>query len=198
MGPHIGLIVLAAGGAMRMGTPKQMLPYRGRSLLRHAAESAAASDLRPVIVVLGAHAARLEPELAGLPVEVALNPDWEKGLGSSIRAGMQALRDTPDVEGVVLTLCDQPLVSPDILGKFVAAYQSTGKPLIAAEYQGTLGVPALFDRQFFSHLEQLADGTGARCDIGAAAGALYSVPFPAGAFDIDTPQDYERLKALAE
>jgi molybdenum cofactor cytidylyltransferase len=198
MKPQVGLIVLAAGGATRMGLLKQLLPYHGRSLLRHAAESAAASGLSPVIVVLGANADRLEPELEGLPVQVARNADWETGLSSSIRTGIRALQSAADVAAVVLTLCDQPLVGPDLLRQFVEAYRKTGKPVIASEYQGTLGVPVLFERRYFEKLERLEDGDSPRCLIGVAGKAIHSVPFPAGAFDVDTPQDYERLRALTE
>ena len=121
---RIGLVLLAAGGATRMGTAKQLLPYLGRSLLRHAAEVAVASGLAPVLVVLGAQADRLETELAGLQVGIVTNDEWEKGMGGSIRAGIRAMQAaaTAGVEAVVFTVCDQPLVGPDVIGRLVEGY----------------------------------------------------------------------------
>ena len=194
---RIGLVLLAAGGATRMGTAKQLLPYLGRSLLRHAAEVAVASGLAPVLVVLGAQADRLEPELAGLQVGIVTNDEWEKGMGGSIRAGIRAMQAaTAGVEAVVFTVCDQPLVGPDVIGRLVEGYLVTGKPVVASEYRGTLGVPALFARRYFPHLSGLADGGGAKRLIAGAGNAVHAVPFLGGAFDIDTPQDYERLRAV--
>jgi molybdenum cofactor cytidylyltransferase len=194
---RIGAILLAAGGATRMGAPKQLLAFRGRSLLRHAAETALGVPLSPVIVVLGASADRLLGELDSLAVQVVRNDDWERGLGTSIRAGLRALRaSAPDARAVVLMLCDQPLVGPELLRRLATAYEETGATVVASEYEGTLGVPALFDRVLFPELETLADGQGAKGVI-AAAERVRAVPFPGGAFDVDTPRDYERLRSLA-
>lgn len=196
MTPPIGLILLAAGGATRMGTPKQLLRYRGRTLLRHAAEVAVASGLTPVLVVLGAQADILKVQLTGLPVRTVVHEEWDKGVGGSIRAGIQALQAaSAHVEAVVITLCDQPLVGPDDVARLVESHRATGKPIVASAYGGTLGVPALFDRGYFPQLAELADKGGAKQVIAHAAGAVHAIPFPAGAFDIDTPQDYQRLRA---
>ncbi len=99
--PAIGLIILAAGGSTRLGAPKQLLEYGGKTLIRRAAETALATPFRPVIVVLGAEAARVKDELAGLDVLIIENPAWPSGMGSSIRAGMALL---PDADAVLLTL----------------------------------------------------------------------------------------------
>ena len=90
---NVGIVMLAAGGSTRMGTPKQLLPFRGRTLLRHAALTALESVCRPVVIVLGAHADALRPELDGLDVHVVENKDWPEGMSSSLRVGMQALME---------------------------------------------------------------------------------------------------------
>src|SRR5258708_39740897 len=112
----IAIMILAAGGSARMGEPKQLLPYRGSTLIRHAAETAVASGCRPVIVVLGAHADRLAAEVSELAVSVAINEQWASGIGSSIRCGIEHLTAiAPAAQAVVITLCDQPLVSAGII-----------------------------------------------------------------------------------
>jgi CTP:molybdopterin cytidylyltransferase MocA len=78
----VAAVVLAAGGSTRMGRPKQLLPWRGRSLLWRAADVALEAGCSPVVVVLGAAADRLRPELDGIPVTVVENPDWEQGPGT--------------------------------------------------------------------------------------------------------------------
>ena len=194
-GSAVGVVILAAGASTRMGTPKQLLPLQGRSFLRHAAETALASVCQPVVVVLGAYAERLRQEVEDLPVQVVENLRWAEGMSSSVGAGVAALEATPDkISAVVLTLCDQPFVSAEVINQIVEAYHVTGKPIVASEYAGTLGVPALFSRTFFSELKALRRGEGAKQVIAKHAHEVFGVPFPEGAIDIDTPKDYEQFQ----
>lgn len=189
---RIGLLVLAAGGSARLGTPKQLLSYGGQTLLRRAAETALASVCRPVVVVLGAQAARCRDELSGLSVEVVENTRWAEGMGTSLRAGLDAL--TADIEGVVICLCDQPLLSSQVIDALVTAHHKTGGPIAACEYGGTVGVPALFSRALFPELRELAEG--AKPLLRRYGAQVAAVPFPGGVLDIDTPRDYEHLETL--
>ena len=196
MRPNVGLILLAAGGSSRLGHPKQLLPYQGRTLLRHAAETALLSACRPVVVVLGSEPDRLRPELTGLEVLVANNPDWEQGMGSSIRAGLAALEaSAPDMGGVVLMLCDQPLITSASLGALVQSHLDTGSPLVVSEYGGTRGVPAFFSHALFPELRALKDAQGAKAVIAAHAAEAVALPLPAGVWDVDTAEDFERLRS---
>ena len=191
----VGAIVLAAGASTRMGTPKQLLDFQGRSFLRHTVEIVVASICKPIVVVLGAYAEKIRPEVNHLPVLVVENPQWQDGMGASIQVGMTALNAaTEEIEGVVLTLCDQPFVSCDVINQLVAAYHSTGQGIIASEYAGTLGVPALFSRKFFSDLLNLQTTSGAKQVIKKYSHEVFPLPFAAGAIDVDTPQDYEELQ----
>lgn len=197
--PAVGVVILAAGASTRMGTPKQLLPYRGRSLLRHAAETALTSVCHPIIVVLGANAERLRQEVKDLPVQVVENLRWVEGMSSSIRAGVAALDAEPDkTSAVVLALCDQPFVSAQVINHLVEAYHFTGKPVVASEYSGTLGVPALFSRTLFSEIKALRGGEGAKQVITKYAHDVLGVPFPEGAIDVDTPKDYEQFRSMVE
>lgn len=196
MTPATGLILLAAGGSSRLGRPKQLLLYQGRTLLRHAAETAFASGCRPVVVVLGAQADRLRAEIAGLEVVIADNPDWARGMGSSVRAGLRALEaSAPDAAGVVLMLCDQPLITAASLDALVQSHIDTSAPLVASEYGGTRGVPAFFGRSLFPDLLALKGEQGAKAVLAAHASEVVALPLPAGVWDVDTASDYERLQA---
>ncbi len=195
----IAIVVLAAGASTRMGVPKQLLRVHGRSLVRHAVEAALGSSCRPVIVVLGAHGEAVQSELEGLPVRIVRNENWSQGLSTSIRAGIAALPSAPDSpEAIVLTLCDQPFVGADSIEALVAAYRSTGRPIVASQYGGTLGVPTLFSRALLPELLALEGDTGARQVIQAHASSVWPVPCPQGAVDLDTPEDHAAIRSTED
>lgn len=190
----IGIIILAAGASTRLGTPKQLLQYQGRSLLRHTAEVAIASGCRPIVVVLGAQVERLAGEVQQLPVYVVENKRWADGMSSSIQTGLTVLQSLhPSVEAVVILLCDQPHVSASLVQQLIEVYQRTGNSIVASEYADTVGVPALFSHVMFPVLMTLQADRGARYAIQTREQAIARVPFPLGAIDIDTPSDYEQF-----
>ena len=199
----IGVIVLAAGAARRMGRSKQLLPYRGQSFLRRAVATAVASRCVSVIVVLGADADRHEEELQDFLLEGKTqkieNTNWEEGMGASIRVGITALVGTSkELAAATIMLCDQPLISADYLNQLADIYQRTGKTIVASEYKDRVGVPALFARAHFAELMALRGSEGARNLIAQHYHDVERVPFPQGAIDIDTPQEYEQLLAKSK
>jgi molybdenum cofactor cytidylyltransferase len=191
-------MILAAGSSSRLGRPKQLLPFRGRSLLRHAAETALASVCRPVVVVLGAFAERLTGELSGLPVTVAMNQQWTEGMSSSIRAGLKALGgEDAAPNAVVIILCDQPLVTARFLDRLVAVHQASGRGIVAAEYAGEAGVPALFSRAYYAELAALRGSRGAQALIVRNAKEGARIALPEAAIDVDRLEDMLLLGHLA-
>ncbi len=175
------LILLAAGASTRLGRPKQLLPFRGQSLLRHAAQTALAASCRPVVVVLGAGDERLRPELAGLPVQTVFNPHWTEGVASSIRAGIEAVA----AEAALFMLCDQPFVTAEMLDRIARCHRQDRAAIVASEYEGALGAPALFSREFFPELAALKGDAGAKKILLRHADRLARVPMPEAAFDVD-------------
>jgi molybdenum cofactor cytidylyltransferase len=193
----IAIMILAAGASTRMGTPKQLLLYQGRSFLQYTTEIAIASVCQPVVVVVGANSEQIHRQIKHLPVKVVNNLDWVLGMSTSIKSGIELLNNLPQkIEAVVITLCDQPFVSPQIINQLVDAYYSTKKPIVACEYAGTLGVPALFSQRFFSELAALKETSGAKKVINHNLKEVFSIPFPLGDIDIDTPKDYEQLQSI--
>jgi molybdenum cofactor cytidylyltransferase len=192
----VGAVILAAGSSSRMGSPKQTLPYRGESLLRRAALAALGAGCRPVIVVTGAHAELSRRELEGLDVREVSNPFWETGMASSVRAGVEGLVGADaGAEAAVLLLCDQPHVTADVVSGLVAAHRASGRPVVASEYGGSFGVPALFHRTLFAELARLEGAAGAKQVIKRHAPQAHFLPFPRGVVDVDTPDDFSRLVA---
>jgi molybdenum cofactor cytidylyltransferase len=199
--PSVALVLLAAGASTRMGRAKQLLEYRGRPLLRHSVEQALGSGCRPVLVVLGAEADACRQAIGDLPVAIAINPDWQEGMGSSIRVGVSALMAQEDsrpepgraADAVVIALCDQPLISSTFFDALVQRYVERRAPMVAASYDDRPGVPALFARLLFPRLVALDGAAGAKALLQSAGGHLLTIPAPHAAVDVDTPDDYARL-----
>jgi molybdenum cofactor cytidylyltransferase len=197
-------VILAAGESVRFGQPKQLLNFRGKTLLRTTVDSAHDAGCAPIAVVIpeveptapASVALRhgLERALAGSEAILVENSEWHHGVGTSIRAGVRAI-GTSEVEAVVLLVCDQPLVDSTTIALLRARREQTGKPIIASAYAETLGVPALFDRSFFDALTNLPEAEGAKSLIMSHPEKVAEIAFPNGAIDIDTPMDWERLGA---
>jgi molybdenum cofactor cytidylyltransferase len=193
------LLLLAAGASRRLGQPKQLLTLAGQSLLRRAAEAALATGAGPVVVVLGANADQQRPELAGLSVVVAPNPDWASGMASSLRVGLAAAElAQPGLSAALVMLCDQPFVSPLVLGQLLETFAATSSPIVASRYaNGVVGVPIVFGAGCFPALRALTGDQGARKLVAQWPSPVPTVDFPLGQYDVDTPEDWDTICALA-
>lgn len=191
----IGIVILAAGESARMGSPKQLLAYRGTTLLQHAVNNAESVPGARVAVVLGAHAPQILASLADPRPLVIENPDWREGMGGSIRSGLRALlAEHAELSSVIFQLCDQPYLSAMMLADLISIHEQTGAAIVASEYNGSLGVPAIFSRDLFPELLALEGATGAKQIIKNHIDQVIGLAFPAGAFDIDTLADFNRLQ----
>jgi len=191
---NIAVVLLAAGASTRMGSEKQFLPYQGKPLVRHATETAIASGCDPVLVVVGPGADQVRLALDGLEVVIVENTDWEQGIGTSIRAGISGA-EIMGCDGAILASADQPLVTAEILKKLVEEHAETGRPIIASEYAGTVGVPAYFARECFPKLTALLPTEGCKAVILANLEQSIRIACPEAETDLDTPADYEAAKA---
>jgi molybdenum cofactor cytidylyltransferase len=187
-------IVLAAGKSSRLGTPKQLLDYQGKSLLELTVEKALATKLGPVVVVVGANGELVKNQLEQFPVTIVVNEAWEEGMASSIRAGInEVLGRWEETDGLMILVCDQPLLETTHLHQLLKVQHQVGASAVASSYQDRLGTPALFHFSLFEELKNLKGDAGARKILGNPELNIASVPFEDGAFDIDTKEDYERL-----
>jgi molybdenum cofactor cytidylyltransferase len=181
-----------------MGTPKQLLPIQEPSLLRHLAKISIASMCEPIAVVLGAYIHQIRPQIEDLPLQIVENPQWRSGMGTSIGSGLAALLEWhPTLNAVLILVCDQPFVSTALINRLVTAYQSECHQIVATAYIDTVGVPALFSDRYFSELLQLNENTGARQIIQQHLHETYTIDFPQGAIDLDTPDDYQAFLDLS-
>jgi molybdenum cofactor cytidylyltransferase len=187
-------VILAAGGSSRFGQPKQLLPLRGKTLVRTIVDAACEAGCSPVVVVIGSDGEKIQDELAHADVIKVENKDWRRGIGSSIRTGVQTFIDqAPDVAAVLLLVCDQPAVNARFIESLIATHETTKKDIVASSYADTVGVPALFGRSLFKELLALGDESGAKSIILQHPERVAQLAFPEGAADIDTWEDWETL-----
>ena len=193
---NIGAVILAAGESSRLGRPKQLIEFRGKTLVRRIVDAADEAGCSPIAVVIGSDGKKVAQELEQTNAAIVENEKWRNGIGTSIRAGMQKLVELRrDLDAVTLLVCDQPLVETELIKQVIARYGETGKTIIASSYSKTLGVPALFDRSHFEELLTLPDDSGAKSIILSKRARVVEFPFPQGNIDIDTLADYEKLVA---
>jgi molybdenum cofactor cytidylyltransferase len=188
IGGDVAAIILAAGESKRFGSPKQLLDWRGQPLLRHVVWQALAAPVCEIVVVLGAHYARVAPIIHGLPVTLARNSHWQAGMSSSVSLGLQALRD--DADAAIFLLADQPQVSPELMGRLIAAYAESGSSIVVPSAQGRRGNPALFARELFPELMLVSGDLGGRALMERYGEHIHWVDADARVlFDIDEPGD---------
>jgi molybdenum cofactor cytidylyltransferase len=187
-------IVLAAGLSRRMGRAKMLMPVDGRAIIRHAVESVLAGGVDSVWVVTGPDVEPIEAALAGLTVQIVVNPAPEEGQSGSLRAGIAAL--PPSVEAVLIALGDQPALAPSIIPALLAARRTSPKLIVAPRYRDGQGNPVVFKREIFPELLRLTGDQGARPLIQKEPARVewveLDLPMPP---DVDTPADYEKIRA---
>src|ERR1700682_5801719 len=174
---EIAAVILAAGASSRFARPKQLVQFCGKSLLRRIVDAAAEAKCSPVVVVIGSETEKTREELAGTSAIAVQNKDWQRGIGASIRAGVQGAIDNP-TKAIVLLTCDQPFVEGQTIRELIALYEKTKKAIVASSYSDTLGVPALFDRSCFAELLALDDDSGAKPIILVKRERKVALPFP--------------------
>jgi molybdenum cofactor cytidylyltransferase len=167
-----GIIILAAGNSSRLGEPKQLLEYKGKSLLHHVTQQALKMT-GAVVVVNGFNNNLIENELKNLQVITVYNPEWQEGMGSSIR--------------------DQPFINSSVFSELMTKHKEDQKGIIASAYAGVLGTPVMFDRKYFGELSKLSGNEGAKKLLHVFSRDVGSINFEKGRIDIDTKDDYEQL-----
>lgn len=192
--PRVVAVVLAAGISRRMGSPKMLVEFRGRPMIRAVAETLHRSSVDEVIVVTGHAAGKVEAVLQGLPVRCVENADYASGLASSLRVGVAA---AGHADAVVVCLGDMPLVQPHTIDRLIAAFNPTEhRTIIVPVHKGQFGNPVLWGCEHFARLMSLSGDKGARSLIaGLKSEAVeIAVDDPGILADADTPESLEKLR----
>lgn len=203
----VAAIVLAAGASRRLGQPKQLLriageTLAGETLIERAIRLAHEAGAAPVLAVLGAHREQICAAISfdilrglygAIPV---VNSGWEQGLATSIHAALGALeQNAPEAAGALILACDQSRLTAAHLSALLESFAAQAAPtIVASEYAGVTGIPAVFPRQIFPALYALRGDRGARPLLQEPTHPLLTLPFPGGEVDIDEPTDLAQLE----
>lgn len=185
-------VILAAGLSQRMGTLKQLLPYQGKPLLQHVIDSARASALDHLLLVLGAQYDRILPHLDLFNVTVVYNKEYAAGQSTSVRAG---LAYGPDTSGIMFLLGDQPLVQVKTINALIDCFRSRRPLAVVPMYNGQRGNPVIVARTLTVEMDTLQGDVGLRHVVQRARQAVrYLHVKDSGVLrDIDTQEDYQAL-----
>lgn len=177
-----------------MGRLKQLLLYQGQTFVQHAIRQALEAQFDPVIVVVGAEAEAVQATIASEPVHVVYNEHWQSGMGSSVSSGVRWIQEEGfESAAAAVTLADQPLVTAKHLRAMRREIHRGGVAIVAAQYNGTLGVPAIFARRIFGVLANLPPEAGAKHLLRQPELEVRAFPLPEAAIDVDTPDDLNAL-----
>lgn len=190
----IPIILLAAGVSSRMGNPKQLLPWGEQTLIEHQIQMLMQAG-KSVIVVLGAYADLIFPVIQKYPVIVVVNENWKSGMASSVACGIKEIeRLELTAEAVLITLVDQPLIPFIQFESILNAFEEGHQQIIAStSAEGWQGVPALFDRCYFTELQNLQGEKGAKTIIQQYPDKVRLLLCNEIIKDIDTLESYSKL-----
>ncbi|WP_318342912.1 nucleotidyltransferase family protein [Flagellimonas baculiformis] len=195
----IAVVVLAAGGSTRLGRPKQLVEFKGKTLLERTMDNVDNLGFQTKILVLGANLKDIQEKIDGEGYSVVFNEEWEQGMASSIKIGLEAaLSIENELDHVLFLVSDQPFLELENLHKLVHT-QLTQKPMATySQYGNDIGVPAIFGKETFPLLLQLEGDEGAKKLMHLEGFDFCTETFKKGVFDVDTEEDVQQLKQMEE
>lgn len=185
----ITVAILAAGSSSRLGTPKQLLKFNGQTLIERTARAVLDAAPARVLVIVGNQSDAIAAALEALPVEIVDNPHWREGMASSVRCAVAAAATS---DALLLTPCDLPLLSSEHLRALMEKWRTENAPIVASRYDETLGAPLIIGRELWGELLELRGDIGARRVVARQEASF--VDWPDGAFDVDTPGDWQAFE----
>jgi molybdenum cofactor cytidylyltransferase len=194
---RVGAVILAAGGSTRMGEAKQLLRLGDSTVLEQTIENVRGAGIDEIVLVLGSSAEKIRQRLPIAAVDglkVVVNQHYSQGMASSIQAGLSALGPNPDAALIVLG--DQPFVRSETFDRIVDWYRSSNAKIVIPLYKGFRGNPVLLDSSVFSEVMALEGDIGCRAIFGRHSEGIFRVDVDDVGIllDIDTKEDYERLR----
>jgi len=188
---NIQHLLLAAGASKRMGKPKQLLPWGNKTLIEHQIHVLLETNNK-VSVVLGAYSDKISGIIKKFPIEIYTNKDWKNGMGSSISYGLKMLLEKhPEVDAVLISLIDQPLIKSTHFKKMTDLFQPGNNEIIVSySKKGWSGSPVLFDKVYFKELLKLKGDEGAKRIVHKYRNSVKLIDGGALLKDVDTYQVY--------
>lgn len=190
----IAMIILAAGESIRMGSTKQLLPWKDTTLLGHTIEQGLASDVDSVFVVLGANYNTIFETIKRHRITIIENSNWSLGMGSSIACAIEFIKiNDIHFDAFLIVLSDQPFIGYKYFNKLINSFINIKKNIVATQINNRVGAPSIFSLDYFKVLSELKNDIGAREIIAANIDDVYIVETEDLKIDIDTEESYKAL-----
>ncbi|MDF4203059.1 nucleotidyltransferase family protein [Maribacter sp. SA7] len=193
---QIAVLIMAAGASRRMNGIKQLMPWKDSNFLLETVKTVQQSQANSLHIILGSNAEFITSECRFVEsdISVIVNPNWVNGLGNSIAYGVKAvLKENTDIDGILICLADQPLLSSNYLNMLIKEFKENTSKTIATNYGKKVGVPALFPKLQFHNLSQLEGDFGAKELLNKNGNAIISLEASNQIIDIDTKLEYDKL-----
>jgi molybdenum cofactor cytidylyltransferase len=171
----LAAVILAGGESRRMGAPKALVPYRGKTFVEHLLEVTRHARAGLTRIVVGAHADEIREKLISHAAEIVVNADWAKGQLSSIQAAIRSLTES-ETSGMILCPVDHPIVSAALVAMLIEEFDSSGKAIALPTYRGKRGHPVIFRASLYSELLAASPQVGARQVVWTHSDDLIEVP----------------------
>jgi len=186
-------IVLAAGESKRMGSPKMLLDFGGKTMIERVIDNVICPEIENVLVVLGAYSDEIKKRLEKQPVMFCYNDNYKEGMLTSVQCGIRSL--PPYTEAVLVFQGDQPFIKNEIIVELVKAYRFSGKGIIMPVHDGKRGHPLLIDKKYFGIVDTLNSSDGLRSLSGLYPEDVLTVATeePGILRDFDTIEEYNML-----
>ena len=186
----ISAIVLAAGKSERMGRPKALLEFRGRTFLENILDAISRSSIAHTSIVVGHHRHEIENALRGF--SMVFNPDYEKGMVTSLQTGIRSL--PPDSIGAFLFLVDHPVVEAETIESIIP--NAARDRIVQPTFRGRRGHPVFLGKDILNEILRLPSSQGADVVVRRDPGRIIEIPVnaPGILIDVDTPEEYEKLR----
>ena len=190
----IWAIILAAGESRRMGKSKLLLPFGEKTIIETVIENVIKSKAEKILVVLGSNREKIKKKIKNFPVEIAVNPNFRRGMLSSVQWGFQALPE--NTQAVLVVLGDQPAISSSVINKIIDAFKKTGKGIVLPVYKNERGHPVLIDMKYRDEVGNLSPDLGLRSLVYNHPEDILEVEVETQSIlqDIDYKEDYRREK----
>lgn len=190
-------IVLSAGESRRMGSPKAILSFEGKSFIERIVSVLKATKVGKIVVVLGYRAEEIKPRIQHLPVSIVVNRDYAKGQLSSMIAAIQSLeaeKGGEEVDGALIHLVDHPFLSRSLVDDMIDVFFSSKKLIVVPRYKGQRGHPVLLAHRLFPELLSAPLDQGAKAVVRSHRDETLEIETEdeGVVIDIDTPEEYRK------
>ncbi len=185
----IAIVVLAAGGSTRMGSPKALLPFGDTTLIQYIISESKATGVKEVVVVLGAYEEEIRKVIVKEGVSIETNEHWASGMSASIKKGIAKVDKS--CQAVIICAVDQPSVTHLHFTSMIRLFESKSTDMVVSSYGGTRGIPALFSKKLFPQLQQLEGDKGAKKLFNNSHFKIAEINLSEGEVDLDTMEDFE-------